>query len=198
MKKIVLLSLGFAALLAAFNPGAAFAQGQGLAAVGPTDPGNGFPQYYQDKSGLALEPCLANLTAGDPCAIAAVLPVPTAPVVFPTNFPSEWFYWTSNARILPLAGNKSFRADLTMALEGTFGNPTTAVNNGDQITFARFRFRVNGGLVPNATYTVTHPFGVKTFVASTTGTINFTEDQGCRPPLPGRRPPEPVAWGRGK
>jgi hypothetical protein len=181
MKKLslALLSLGVAALLAAFNPGQAFAQAQGLASVGPTDPGNGFPQFYQDKSGVALEPCLANLTAGDPCAIAASLPVPTAPVVFPTNFPSEWFYWTGNARIRPLVGSNNFRADLTLALEGTFGGPTGAVVNGDQITFARFRFRVNGGLVPNATYTVTYPFGVKTFIASTTGTINFTEDQGC-------------------
>jgi hypothetical protein len=181
MKKLptIWLSLGFAALLAAFNPGQAHAQAQGLASVGPTDPGNGFPQFYQDKAGVALEPCLANLTVGDPCAIAAVLPAPGAPVVFPTNFPSEWFYWTGNARIRPLVGSNNFRADLTLALEGTFGGPTGAVVNGDQITFARFRFRVNGGLVANATYTVTYPFGVKTFVASSTGTINFTEDQGC-------------------
>jgi hypothetical protein len=181
MKRLqeTLLSLGFAALLAAFNPGQAHAQAQGLASAGPTDPGNGFPQFYQDKTGTALEPCLANLTAGDPCAIAAELPAPGAPVVFPTNFPAEWFYWTGNARIRPLAGSNNFRADLTLALEGTFGGPTGAVVNGDQVVFARFRFRVNGGLVPNATYTVTYPFGVKTFVASTTGTINFTEDQGC-------------------
>jgi hypothetical protein len=181
MKKIstAWITLIFVALLAAFNPGQAFAQAQGLASVGPTDPGNGFPQFYQDKAGTALEPCIANLAAGDPCAIAAVVPIPGAPVVFPTNFPSEWFYWTGNARIRPLAGSNNFRADLTLALEGTFGGPTTAVVNGDQITFARFRFRVSGGLTPNATYTVTYPFGVKTFVASTTGTINFTEDQGC-------------------
>jgi hypothetical protein len=97
---------------------------------------------------VALEPCLANLAAGDPCAIAASVPVPTAPVVFPTNFPSEWFYWTGNARIRPLVGSNNFRADLTLALEGTFGGPTGAVANGDQIVFARFRFRVTGGLVP--------------------------------------------------
>jgi hypothetical protein len=168
--------LGLAAIL---SPRQAYAQAQGLASVGPTDPGNGFPQFYQDKTGVALEPCIANLAAGDPCAIAAGVPFPTLPVVFPTNFPDEWFYWTGNARIRPLVGSNSFRADLTMALEGTFGGPTGAVVNGDQIVFARFRFRVNGGLVPNATYTVTYPFGVKTFVASTTGTINFTEDQGC-------------------
>ena len=105
------------------------------------------------------------------------MPVPTAPVVFPTNFPDEWFYWTGNARILPFAG--ASRLDLTMALEGTFGGAGGRVTNGDQIVFARFRLRVTGGLTPGATYTVTYPFGVKTFVASATGTINFTEDQGC-------------------
>jgi hypothetical protein len=181
MKKIstAWITFAFAVLLAAFNPGQALAQAQGLASVGPTDPGNGFPQFYQDKTGRALEPCLANLAVGDPCAIAADVPVPGAPVVFPTNFPSEWFYWTSNARIRPLVGSNNFRADLTMALEGTFGGPTGVVANGDQIVFARFRFRVTGGLVPNATYTVTYPFGVKVFIASATGTINVTEDQGC-------------------
>src|SRR5262245_49962576 len=33
-------------------------QGQGLAAVGPIDPANGFPQFYQDKAGLSLGHCL--------------------------------------------------------------------------------------------------------------------------------------------
>jgi hypothetical protein len=36
-------------------------------------------------------------------------------VVFPTNFPDEWFYWTGNARIRLLVGSNSFRADLTLA-----------------------------------------------------------------------------------
>lgn len=159
--------------------GDAFGQAQGLATVGPVDPGNGFPQFYQDKTGRALEPCLASQAPGDPCGIVASVPIPGQPIVFPTNFPEEFFYSLASARIKPLAGSNSFRADLTMALEGAFGGATGAVVNGDQITFARFRFRVNGGLVPGATYTVTYPYGVKTFVASATGTINFTEDQGC-------------------
>ena len=166
-------------VIAAFNATEVHAQAQGLASVGPTDPGNGFPQFYQDKGGLALEPCLASQAAGDPCGIAADVPVPTSPIVFPTNFPDEFFYWQGTARIRPLVGSNNFRADLTMALEGAFGGATGGVVNGEQIVFARFRFRVNGGLVPNATYTVTYPFGVKTFVASATGTINVTDDQGC-------------------
>jgi hypothetical protein len=161
--------------------GEAFAQAQGLAGAGPADPGNGFPQYYQDKAGLALESCLDNVTPGDPCGILALggLPNPTGPIVFPTNFPEEFFYWLGSARIRAVPGNNKLRADLTMGLEGAFGNPTGKVAAGDQIVFARFRFRVTAGLVPNTTYTVTYPFGVKTFVSSATGTINFTEDQGC-------------------
>jgi len=161
--------------------GEAFAQAQGLAAVGPDDPGNGFPQFYQDLAGQALEPCLDNVTPGDPCGILALgsVPNPALPIVFPTNFPNEWFYWMTAGRIQPVGGNRSFRADLTMALEGAFGNAAGTIVPGQQITFARFRFRVTGGLVAGATYTLTYPFGVKTFIASTTGTINFTEDQGC-------------------
>ena len=163
-----------------FGAGAAFADGQGLASAGPTDPANGFPTFYQDKTGRALEQCLV-VDPLDSCGLvgAGAVPDPTQPIVFPTNFPEEFFYWTANARIKPLAGNKSFRADLTVGLEGAFGNNAGTVVDGDQVVFARFRFRVNGGLVPGATYTVTYPFGVKTFVASATGTINFTDDQGC-------------------
>ncbi len=111
---VPLVVIGMAATFGVSHPNA---QAQGLAAVGPTDPGNGFPQYYQDKTGAALQSCLANLTAGDPCAIAVDVPTSTAAIVFPTNFPAEWFYWTGNARIKPLAGSNNFRADLVMALE---------------------------------------------------------------------------------
>src|SRR6185295_19682542 len=84
------IALALIGASAGFGVHGAHAQGQGLASVGPTDPGNGFPQFYQDKSGLALEPCLANLAAGDPCAIAAGVPTPGQPIVFPTNFPDEF------------------------------------------------------------------------------------------------------------
>jgi hypothetical protein len=172
------------------------AQAQGLAAVGPLDPGNGYPQYFQDKTGLALEQCLDNTTAGDLCGVAVSdIPNPLAPVVFPDNFPSEFFYQLVSARITipPGAappptggggkgggggGTGGGRLDLTMALEGAFGGPGLVASN-QQIGFARFRVRVTGGLVPGASYRVTYPYGVKTFVASSTGTINFTDDQGC-------------------
>src|SRR5690348_15113815 len=157
------------------GPPAAYAQGQGLAAVGPVDPANGFPQFYQDRTGQKLGPCL-DTSAANPCGLAGTIPNPAAPIAFPSNFPQEFFYWNAVADIRQ--GN--FRGTLTMALEGTFGGPTAAVVSGQQIVFARFRFRTVGGtLTPGATYTLTFPFGVKTFVAAADGTINFTDDQGC-------------------
>lgn len=169
------------------------AQAGGLAAVGPLDPANGYPQYFQDKTGLALQQCLDNTTPGDLCGVAVSdIPNPVAPVVFPDNFPSEFFYMLASARITipPGAappptggggkggGGGGGRLTLTMALEGAFGGPGL-VASGQQIGFARFRVRVTGGLVPGASYRITWPYGVKTFVASSTGTINFTDDQGC-------------------
>jgi hypothetical protein len=167
------------AAASSLGAGEAFAQAQGLAAVGPVDPGNGYPQFYQDKAGQALEQCLDIVTPGDPCGLLLLGSVnPKLPIVFPTNFPNEWFYWMASSRVLDVGGGKG-RANVIMALEGAFGNAAGTIVPGQQITFARFRIRVTGGLVPGATYTLTYPFGVKTFVASATGTINFTEDQGC-------------------
>src|SRR5437899_252635 len=156
----------------AFTAGSAFAQAAGLAAVGAADPANGFPKWYIDNNGLQLAPCLDN-NAADPCGLVAAgaLPNPTA---------AEVFYNRATARISGIGGGAS-RADLGIALEGAFGGATLTVADGAaaEVVFARLRIRVNGGLVPGASYTVTYPFGSQTFVASATGTINFTNDQGC-------------------
>lgn len=162
------------------------AQAQGLAAVGPTNPANGFATWYQDRQGLTLEQCLVSpndpAAPGDPCALAGTLPAGDASsVVFPSNFPDEFFWWSASAVITPVGAGGAGKATLVHALEGAFGGATGTPADGDgaQIVFARFRIRVTGGLTPGATYTVTHPYGVNTFVASDTGTINFTDDFGC-------------------
>src|SRR5215813_14288772 len=175
------ISLAFV-LCIALAAGSAFAQqAQGLSAVGLANPANGYPKWYQDGNGLRLEPCLDN-NANDPCGLVAAgaLPNPAAPVVFPTNFPDEFFYMRATSRIAGIGGG-TFRADLILAVEGAFGGPTGTVadGNGAQITFSRYRFKVNGGLVPGATYTVTAPFGTRSFVAASTGTVIFTSQQGC-------------------
>src|SRR5438128_2747172 len=163
-----------------FTGGLSYAQqAQGLTAVGAPDPANGYPKWYMDGNGLQLAPCLVT-PADDPCALAGTFPNPAAPIVFPTNFPDEFFYLRATARIDGIGGGLS-RADLGYALEGAFGGATgTAADGaGAQIVFARFRLRVTGGLVPGATYTMTAPYGTQSFVAAATGTINFTSDQGC-------------------
>ena len=69
-----------------------------------------------------------------------------------------------------------------LSVQGVFAGPTetAADGNGFQAVFARYRVRVRpNGLVPGATYTVTAPFGVRSFVADAVGVINFTDDQGC-------------------
>jgi len=154
-------------------------QGQGLTAVGAPDPANGYPKWYIDRNGVQLAPCLVT-SADDPCALAGTFPNPAAPIVFPTNFPDEFFYMRATARIDGIGGGVG-RADLGYALEGAFGGATgTAADGaGAQIVFARFRIRVTAGLVPGATYTMTAPYGTQSFVAAGTGTINFTSDQGC-------------------
>jgi len=165
-----------AIMAAAHGSPAAYAQAQGFAEAGPIDPGHSFPQFYQDNTGRTLEPCL-DASAADPCGIRAALPNPAQPVVFPTNFPSEFFYWRGAARIRGLGGNYGNRADLTMGLAAAFAAPGTP--DGKPIVFARWRLRIPRGLVANATYTVTHPFGVKTIVSDATGAIDVTDDQGC-------------------
>jgi len=153
---------------------------QGLAAVGAIDPNNGFPRWYMDKNGLQLGQCL-DTSAIDPCAVLAELPDPTQPVVFNTNFPPEFFYWRAVAEI-PNIGGVGGRGLLVLSVQGVFAGPTetAADGNGFQAVFARYRVRVRpNGLVPGATYIVTAPFGVGSFVADGAGTINFTDDQGC-------------------
>src|SRR5262245_18632108 len=84
-----------------------------LARVGAVDPANGFPGFYLDSNGVALQPCL------DPvCDPALVLPDPGAPVSFPDNFPEEFFYWRGVSDMA--TGN--VRARLVLALEGAFVN----------------------------------------------------------------------------
>ena len=145
-----------------------------MAALGPIHPSNGYPVYYQDFTGLALEQCLDSL---DPLCGVLPLPDPLSPVSFPDNFPDEFFYWLGNSTMPTNGGGDAL---LVVALEGAFGGVTGGVVPGEQIVFGRIRVRVDN-LIQGETYVVTHPFGVDTFVAenSAANGINFTEDIGC-------------------
>jgi hypothetical protein len=100
------------------------------------------------------------------------------PVVFPSNFPDEAFWFTGDGTIVDAARG----IDLTYvsAIEAAFsaGDPV----EGDQISFARIRIRVD---VPTAgTYVITHPYGVDVFTVDTPGrrAINMTRDIGIGSP----------------
>lgn len=127
-----------------------------LVEYGPVHSNYGFPTWYKDVNGLALELCL------DPTYCAFVpgdIPDPTSPVSMPHNFPGEAFYWLGEALMLDATPNNG-TAIITMGLEAAFANDEPI--DGEQIVFGRIRIRVDN-LVEGGTYTVTHPYGVDVF-----------------------------------
>ena len=153
---------------------AASAQAQGLERVGPTSPVNGFPTWYQDKSGITLEFCsptnLAELEGG----WCLLLPADTvAPETFPTQFADEHFYYAADA-ILPASANLPGGGLLVLGMEAAFA--VGPVVNGDQITFTRIRIRFDAPTT--GTYIVQHPYGTDTFTATAGERVFFTEDIG--------------------
>jgi len=146
--------------------------------VGPIDPANGFPVWYQDQALLRLDLCLDQ---NGFCLLE--LPTPGAPVSFPNNFGPEAFWWVAETAIDDSAGPTGLNALLVLAMEAAFANEVAA--EGDQVAFARIRIRVD---VPQpGTYTVTHPFGTATYVVPDaippavfdgTRAINETQDIG--------------------
>lgn len=136
----------------------------------PIDP-HGYPEYYQDGAGLALELCLPP-----PAGYAAVRPdlcIFGAPESASLQVGPESFWWMADAEIAPLVpGGKAL---LVMALEAAFTAEVPV--DGQQMSFVRLRIRVD---VPtDGDYTITHPFGVRTFTGVTAAEgINMTEDIG--------------------
>ena len=147
------------------------------AGIGPVDPANGFPRYYDDSTAVAVVPCLDPNPLG-PCGAGVVLPNPALAVAFPGNFPQEFSYWGATATMTMPTGGKA------VLVHGVFGsflpNPLTGAvtpTAGLQLAFSRLRVRILG-LLPFGTYTITHPYGVETFVANNQGVINQTIDTG--------------------
>ncbi|MFB5086863.1 IPT/TIG domain protein [Psychrobacillus sp. PGGUH221] len=143
--------------------------------VGPINAFDGFPIWYKDENGLRLQ---LNVDPTDPFSgiTPADLPDPSQPVSFPNNYPGEAFYMQAEAEMTTGTGE---RARLVLALEAAFVNEVP--RDDEQVVFGRVRIRV-AGLLPNVEYTVTHPYGVDTFIAEPDGEgfgeINFTEDIG--------------------
>jgi len=174
----------------------ALAQGAAHAALfavdtGPYLPANGsFASWYQDTHGRTLDLCLSKAVSsrvasvpGAPTYMCNLLPTPgvfddAKPIVFPTNFPDEAFWFTADGAIVDAARG----IDLTYvsAIEAAFAAEEPV--EGDQVSFARIRIRVD---VPTAgTYVITHPYGVEVFNIDTPGrrAINMTRDIGIGSP----------------
>jgi hypothetical protein len=139
--------------------------GNAMAALkqqGPVDPVTTIPTYYQDTSGLALQPCLdQNGFCILPPPFDAGTPITTLGPINPSNFPDESFYFIADSIItVPGGPTLVYRA----ALEAAFLSGS-APNTG--ITFLRINLKKASGLSPNSTYTVTHPYG--TFSVNTNG-----------------------------
>lgn len=149
------------------------AQPQGLERVGPTSQANGFPAWYQDKTGLALEFCSPLNQAELDGGWCLLLPGDTvAPEQFPNAFADEHFFFAANA-IIP-AGQQTDGL-LVIGLEAAFANGP--VVNGDQVVFARIRLRINNPPV-TGTYTIYHPYGVERIDATAGQRLFFTRDIG--------------------
>jgi hypothetical protein len=154
--------------------------------VGPSDvpspPGNGYPLWYQDTVGFALDLCIPQTLAQlDACLVAPVPgdPDPTLPFVFPTNWLDEFFWYGADA-VLNFDTTNTNSALLVQALEAAFGGGPPAV--GDQIVFGRIRIRIDAPV--DGTYTVTYPYGEQEFsdVTAGGGAINVTSDIGIGSP----------------
>ncbi|MFJ7792434.1 hypothetical protein [Pseudomonas sp. NPDC096950] len=158
---------------------------------GPYVPANGsFAAWYQDTHGRTLDLCLSKALSsrvasapGAPsymCLLGAVPGVfdDTQPIVFPSNFPDEAFWFTGDGSIVDAARG----IDLTYvsAVEAAFAAEEPV--EGDQVSFGRIRIRVD---VPTAgVYTITHPYGVDIFDVPAGGrrAINMTRDIGIGTP----------------
>jgi methionine-rich copper-binding protein CopC len=159
-------------LAAALAPLLAVPAQAAVAGMSPVDPQNGFPTWFSDGT-VKLQFCYM---AGAGCL--AEPPNPDAPASYPDNFPEEAFWFSADAT----GGNLSL---YEAALEGAHLNGP--VKPGEQMGFGRLRFDVNN-LKPLTAYTITHPYGVETFVSdrdpknANRGRIRETIDAGvCAP-----------------
>ena len=140
-----------------------------LTAVGPAVEPAGYPWFYQDSENLQLQLCLDQngfCLTGEPD--------PAQPLSFPDNFGDEVFWWSADALAPPLVTNG--KAILVLGLEGAFAG-TGALQDGQQISFARVRVRVD--VAEAGSYRIIHPYGQIDFPNVTVADgINFTEDIG--------------------
>ena len=133
----------------------------------------GFPSWFQDSTGIAIEFCDPQSPAELAGGWCVLLPGDAnIPEQFPTNFFDEHFYWRADSAV----DDGVTRSRLVLALEAAFANGPAAV--GDGITFGRIRVQITN--VPSSgEYVIYHPYGKWIFPDVAAGDrIFFTEDIG--------------------
>jgi hypothetical protein len=147
---------------------------------GPVDPTLGFPTWYRDTKGTALELCTAQTPSPNPLAGGAPMCFPRAadpvPPSFAGNLGPELFYASANAA---LTGANGFSMKVDLALEASYTNGVAV--RGTEMVFARVRVVMS--VSAPGTYTVYHPYGVEVFPDVQPGkrAVFFTQDVGLTP-----------------
>ena len=127
-----------------------------LSAVGPIDPATHFPAYYTDTNGLSLALCLGPNCLTDTNFVAD----------HEAGLDAEAFYYSADAA--------TAKFSLHLALEAAYADD----GPGQEVVFQRTQVTArSGGLVANATYNVTDPYGSYTCKADAGG---FIVQNACR------------------
>ena len=149
-----------------------------LERVGPVsqDPSiGGFPTWYQDTTGIAMQFCgpkNAAEVSGGWCLLLGPQ-VPVVPEVFPNQFFIEHFYWAANATLISNGGS---RMKMVIGQEASFANGFNVIP-GDNVAFGRIRVILTPVPV-TGTYRFIHPYGEETLQGVAGGKIFFTDDVG--------------------
>jgi len=152
-----------------------------LKAHGPLGP-HGYPTWYQDQSGLAVELCTVDSQAELDGGWCLLLPGDTtAPESFPNQFFDEHFYWNAGAVESipdPNGSPNPIKLSVVLALEAAFA--IGPVVQGDQMVFGRVRFKMLS--VPyDGLYKFYTPYGYFEQEGIAGETIFFTQDIGLTP-----------------
>lgn len=168
-----MLTKSVSVLLAIFFALSSMTANAVLERVGPVDPANGFPKWYMDTTGVALELCLPLNAVEVDGAYCLLLPgdPPQVPEIFPNAFFDEHFYAGGEASFV----NPRRDIKLIMHLEAAFAGGQAKA--GDQIAFTRIRLQLNPAPT-TGTYRFIHPYGEESIEAIAGDRIYFTEDVG--------------------
>lgn len=184
LARVLSIALSFSL---AFLTGQSLAQTprQSLHRVGPLNSNHHFPDWYQDRSGLALEIGTA-LTFNERLGGWVLLPTTSFaaperyvyPPKVPDTFSDEHFYfYAANTGNVNIPAGASNPIVIEMALEAAFSSGTLVVN-GDQIVFTRTRITLKSAPF-SGSYTLETPYRTYVINNQVAGKrIRFTDDFG--------------------